>query len=1288
VDGPDSLLYNPGTAQYSRLLKGGGTVVFNSSGFHIRTVNRLGYVTSFVADAYSRLWFIYVAGDTSSADRYTFAYAGGSGILQSVSAPDSAIGATRVVTITPSGNRIWRITDLTKPAVEFTFDATYPNRIVGRWDTRTALWSFAYDAAGRLQQSSLNLATDHTIRHGFCDGEAIGIAACGATLRHPDSTYTVYDGPRTAVNDTLRVLLDRFGGVRQTRDAYGYVTLLVRMDPRWPALVTRTQAPNGRILAATYDRRGNLASTTDSSKYAPGQHATTLYEWNQRWDQLTQVTLPSGQVSRFGVDAANGNRLWTEDARGASSRVNFEYYASGNGTGLPSGVVLPGGARTSMWYDTRGNADSVRTPLGWTTRYINDRLGRTTLVQAPIGPQPTSSGYRNDSTVFDGFNRPIRSASYAAGAGTVAVSNSYDNEDNLYRVERSQAPNPTGLSTLVTQWAFDALGQPTSETAPDGAVDVRRYDQSGNVDTVITRRGHILTMAYDRMNRLIQRIVPAVHYGPADTGIAKIAWDWGPRKYPWYTSEPDSGLTIPGETEAFEYDLMGNLIAATNSAARVRRGYFNDGQVRADTLKIMTYEGADSTKHVYVTRYVYDVNGRLVTLKHPSQLAPRVGGQPADSVRYAYDATTGELADVYDLLGNRFHYGYNSRGERVRIEMPGGFVDTLGFDTDGRLVLDRIRNAGGALYRNTRLTYRDPMNVDSAINQNGWHDTTVISRSGLGHLVGFQYGTPTENQFNFPGRVWSTELYSLDPLGNLEHIVRQSSQVETEGASSRFSMEPNVTRNASFAPATGRLVQTSVSQGNSETNRVDAFLYDAAGNLEFAYQPTTSLGSSYIRDDRVSYYGADGRLRVAEWRRLDNTGEPHSWQRATWRMAFEEYRYDALGRRVLVRTRRDCGYGYAVYACNRGFIRRTVWDGARELWEIQQPGGDYSQDLERDSSVSQPRNQSPYFDQNPLFGGVAYTYGPGVDQPLSVLRTQLLTWPYTESAAVRWPNLTLIPHWNWRGEADYTTFADGSAQQCLTTTNCVYSHSGRRSAGAYQQQATSESAWGWFGTLLVGKADGTGTQYRRNRYLDPVTGRFTQEDPIGLAGGLNLYGFASGDPVNFSDPFGLCPPADANVGDCAHDNLGNAWRALDAAGHAGRMVIGGVVAAGLSVTARAFSAGDQCGLHGCYRSGAISVNEADDPGVIAVTLSHEFAHSSESQATDKWGWADNELRAWGRSRPVYDALTDPYGSQAKRVFGRDFQTLATPAGRAANRRVFACRAENAAAGGSTASCRP
>jgi RHS repeat-associated protein len=61
----------------------------------------------------------------------------------------------------------------------------------------------------------------------------------------------------------------------------------------------------------------------------------------------------------------------------------------------------------------------------------------------------------------------------------------------------------------------------------------------------------------------------------------------------------------------------------------------------------------------------------------------------------------------------------------------------------------------------------------------------------------------------------------------------------------------------------------------------------------------------------------------------------------------------------------------------------------------------------------------------------------------------------------------------------------------------------------------------WHGTLLAEKRDSSGLLYRRNRYYDPTAGRFTQEDPIGLAGGLNVYGFAAGDPVTYSDPYGL-----------------------------------------------------------------------------------------------------------------------------------------------------------------------
>ena len=50
----------------------------------------------------------------------------------------------------------------------------------------------------------------------------------------------------------------------------------------------------------------------------------------------------------------------------------------------------------------------------------------------------------------------------------------------------------------------------------------------------------------------------------------------------------------------------------------------------------------------------------------------------------------------------------------------------------------------------------------------------------------------------------------------------------------------------------------------------------------------------------------------------------------------------------------------------------------------------------------------------------------------------------------------------------------------------------------------------------------SGLYYNRHRYYDPLQGRYITQDPIGLKGGWNLYGYQLNPiSVNESDPLGL-----------------------------------------------------------------------------------------------------------------------------------------------------------------------
>jgi RHS repeat-associated protein len=120
---------------------------------------------------------------------------------------------------------------------------------------------------------------------------------------------------------------------------------------------------------------------------------------------------------------------------------------------------------------------------------------------------------------------------------------------------------------------------------------------------------------------------------------------------------------------------------------------------------------------------------------------------------------------------------------------------------------------------------------------------------------------------------------------------------------------------------------------------------------------------------------------------------------------------------------------------------------------------------------------------------------------------------------------------------------------------------------------------------------GVGLYYYKARFYDPKLGRFLQPDPIGYGDGMNMYAYVGGDPVNGTDPSGLCRDEngdwfDAPTGSRICEGHGSASAYGGIAGHTSGFSSAGAGGAGGPTFGEAYAAARE--LAGGYGSSAVN----------------------------------------------------------------------------------------------------
>ncbi|MFD5078165.1 RHS repeat-associated core domain-containing protein [Streptomyces sp. NPDC058371] len=945
---------------------------------------------------------------------------------------------------------------------------------------------------------------------------SVGCASAADSNQDSYAT-TLYDGSDAVANNhpvdgnvTEARVYTKAGTYHSTWSGYDDAGRAIWTEDGKHNRTTTTYSPSN-----TWPLDGITTSTPDPDGAASARGPLTTTVWMSRyWALPTTTRDANSNVTKATLDSTGRPvEVWEPTETGNSPSIKFTYTIpkSTNSAGVPDSVdgyphiathILQSGTTYLSAYqytDALGRARETQSPLpsdlapGTTqtvpyrqvavTRY--DSAGQVTGTSAvfrnqgtagsggPSSPEPKDLPSYND-LVLDWAGRTVISELEVKGAPQAVgrITNTYDGD---YTSVQPALGTPTETYT-------DVYGQVSKVLEHDGAstfTTAYGYTGKGELKQITDPRGNNTFYTYDW----------------AGQGTT--------------TDDPDAGVS------STEYDANGQIIKTTSNNGQNVLNYAYDYLGRqtsiysgSDELSAWTWDGAnvpggkgrmtsttsrDTAGNTYTTKVgAFDARGRALntTITIPAAVTG-LAGSYTNSV--TYDAADHVTSVTYPKAGGldaeTVTTGYDGYGRPNRLTSSLGssvYIDATSYDAYGRLV---GRNYGAKIGGNGVQAQRAYSYDDS--NGTRWLKT-IATTTTINNLI-------SEAQ---------KDSYDYDLAGKITELREQANGQTAQSQCFRYDDQSRLTL-AFTHTGTGicadKTKTTSDFKGTSFYQT--AYSYDRMGNLQ-SVTDTNASGTATLRDYLYPGYDDAGTWTTAN---------------ADWPHGVRKINKTAGGSTTLAGT-------YTYYP--DGTMQRRIEGGTTTDYSWTKQGQLNTVKTTKDSGSELTR--------------YAYT----ADGSLLVRTTPQETVASIGGMELRTTNGTAVSATRYYTSGGSTvamrstkgtTAGDGKLTYLMADTQASTQLAVDATTGASTRRRYTPFGDERSGSLPAGTDAGflgqtedtsTGLSLLGARAYDPGLGRFLSPDPLSAPyhpQNLSAYSYSNNNPVNDSDPTGLCAEIDCST---------------------------------------------------------------------------------------------------------------------------------------------------------------